>query len=48
MLSNKQKVARFKQKSSENYRGSLSLEGISVRNSTSSRKIGDLKSKYAR
>lgn len=48
MLSNKQKTERFKQKVIENYRASLSLEGISVRKINPNKNIGDLKVKYAR
>ncbi len=48
MLSKKQKTERFKQKSSENYRGSLSLEGVSVKKNASNKKIGELKVQYAR
>ena len=48
MLSTQQKTAQFKKKSKENYLGSLSLEGMAVTKSTSSKKIVDLKAKYAR
>ncbi len=48
MLSTKQKIAKFKQKSRENYLASLSLEGIAVKKNISSNNIGDLKEKYAR
>ncbi|MCP4271643.1 MAG: DUF2559 family protein [Gammaproteobacteria bacterium] len=47
MLSKKQKTDRFKQKVIENYRASLSLEGISVRKISPNKNIGDLKVKYA-
>jgi autotransporter strand-loop-strand O-heptosyltransferase len=46
MLSKKQKTERFKQKSSENYRGSLSLEGVSVKKNASNKKIGELKVQF--
>jgi len=48
MLSNKQKIALFKQKSKENFLASLGLEGIPVNKNISNEKVGDLKAKYAR
>lgn len=48
MLSDKQKTVVFKQKSSENYRASLVLEGISVKKNVPCKKISELKAKYAR
>ncbi|PCI73117.1 MAG: hypothetical protein COB38_01655 [Gammaproteobacteria bacterium] len=48
MLSTKQKIAKFKQRSKENYLASLSLEGVVVKNNTSSKNINELKAKYAR
>ncbi len=46
MLSKKQKIAYFKERVIENYRSSLSLEGLPVRKITNIKKISDLKSKY--
>ncbi len=48
MWSKKQKIKRFKQKVDENYRASLSLEGIKVKKDIPNKNISDLKAKYAR
>ncbi len=48
MLSKKQKTAQFQLKAVNNYRASLSLEGLSVQKDNSTNEIGDLKVKYAR
>ncbi len=48
MWSKKQKIKRFKQKVDENYRASLSLEGIAVKKGMPNKNISDLKAKYAR